>query len=304
MSYWRLRAANTVAARAFTRITPEALERLMRRFHGTSASGFLRRTVPSLGKGEHMTIGVIGPGDIGEVIVRKLRDADYPVKMANSRGPESLCGLAAKTGAMPVSVEQVVQNVDMLFIAVPQKAIQKLPKGLLNKAKKETIVIDVGNYYPFRDGRIDEIENGLTESVWVERQLGRPVVKVFNTISAKALAEAGRPAGSSDRVALPISGDDRKAKEIVAQLLDQIGFDSVDAGTIAESWRQQPGSPVYCTNPTKEELQLWLTKVDRSSLAANREKGLKAYLAVVDADYQTPVKAHRSVLIKEYSKRP
>src|SRR5207245_463887 len=88
------------------------------------------------GKGEHMNIGVIGPGDIGEVIVRKLRDADYPVTMANSRGPDSLRGLAAKTGAMPVSVEQVVQDVDILFIVVPQKAIPKLPKGLLNKAKK------------------------------------------------------------------------------------------------------------------------------------------------------------------------
>jgi predicted dinucleotide-binding enzyme len=246
-----------------------------------------------------MNIGVIGPGDIGEVIIRKVRDAGYRVTMANSRGPESLQRLAATTGAIPVSVEEVVQDVDMLFIAVPQKAIPKLPQGLLAKARQETIVIDVGNYYPFRDGRIEEIENGLPESAWVEKQIGRPVVKALNTIIAKALAEAGRPAGSRDRVALPISGDDPKAKERVAQLLDRIGFDSVDAGTIAESWRQQPGSPVYCTNPTKEELQLWLKNVDRSALVANRERGLKAYLAVVDADYQTQVKAHRSVLIKE-----
>src|SRR6267143_1605212 len=246
-----------------------------------------------------MNIGLIGPGDIGSVIVRKLRDAGYSVKMANERGPESLKDLAAKTGAIPVSIEQVVQDVDILFIVLPQKAIPELPKGLLNKAKKETIVIDVGNYYPFRDGRIDEIENGLTESVWVERQIGRPVVKVLNTIPSKALMAAGRPAGNRDRVALPISGDNPEAKEIVAQLIDRIGFDSVDAGAIAESWRQQPGSPVYCTNPTKEELQLLLKKVDRSSLATNREKALKAYLAVVDADYQTQVKAHRSVLIKE-----
>src|SRR6266550_2015768 len=267
----------------------------MRRFHGTSESGFLRRTVPSPGKGEHMNIGVIGPGDIGEVIVRKLRDADYPVKMANSRGPESLRGLAAKTGAMPVSVEQVVQNVDMLFIVVPQKAISKLPKGLLKKAKKETIVIDVGNYYPFRDGRIDEIENGLTESVWVERQIGRPVVKLLNTIPSKALMAAGRLAGSRDRVALPISGDNPKAKETVAQLIDRIGFDSVDAGTIAESWRQQPGSPVYCVNPTKEELQQGLKNVDRSSLITNKEKGTKAYRAVENADYQTQANAFRSL---------
>src|SRR6266487_1205538 len=246
-----------------------------------------------------MNIGLIGPGDIGSVIVRKLRDAGYPVKMANARGPESLKALAAKTGAIPVILEQVVQDVDMLFIVVPQKSIPELPKGLLNKAKKETIVIDVGNYYPFRDGRIDEIENGLTESVWVERQIGRPVVKVLNTIPSKALMAAGRLAGSRDRVALPISGDNPKAKEIVAQLIDRIGFDSVDAGTIAESWRQQPGSPVYCTNPTKEELQLWLKNVDRSSLATDREKGSKKYYALLDADYQAQIEAHRSVLINE-----
>src|SRR3989454_1603819 len=244
-----------------------------------------------------MNIGLIGPGDIGSVIVRKLRDAGYPVKMANARGPESLKALAAKTGAIPVILEQVVQDVDILFIVLPQKAIPELPKGLLNKAKKETIVIDVGNYYPFRDGRIDEIENGLTESAWVEKKIGRPVIKVLNTIPSKALMKASRVTGSGDRVALPISGDNPKAKEIVAQLIDRIGFDSVDAGTIAESWRQQPGSPVYCTNPTKEELRLWLKKVDRSSLAANREKGLKAYYPTRDADYQAQIEAHRSVLI-------
>src|SRR3984893_9342676 len=250
-----------------------------------------------------MNFGVIGPGDIGEVIIRKLIDAGYSVKMANSRGPESLEDLAAKTGAIPASFEQVVQDVDMLFIVVPQKAIPELPKGLLAKARQETIVIDVGNYYPFRDGRIEELENGLTESAWVERQIGRPVVKVLNSIIAKALAEAGRPAGSRDRVALPISGDDPKAKERVAQLIDRIGFDSVDAGTIADSWRQQPGSPVYCTNPTKEELQVWLKNVDRSALATDREKGLKAYVAVVEADYPTQVKAHRAVLVEEYGNK-
>src|SRR5246127_1154272 len=242
-----------------------------------------------------MNIGIIGTGQIGEVIIRKLGGAGYSVKMANARGPESLKDLAADTGAIPVSVEQVVQDVDMLFIVVPQKSIPELPKGLLNKAKKETIVIDVGNYYPFRDGRIDELENGLTESVWVERQIGRPVIKVLNTIPSKAFMASGRPAGSKDRVALPISGDNTKAKEIVAQLIDRIGFDSVDAGTIVESWRQQPGSPVYCVHSTKEELQQGVKKVDRSSLITNKEKGTKAYMLVADADYQTQVNAMRSV---------
>lgn len=242
-----------------------------------------------------MTIGVIGTGDIGSVIVRKLRDAGYAVKMANERGPESLKDLEAKTGAIPVSIEEVVQDVDVLFFALPQKAFPVLPKGLLDKARKETIVIDVGNYYPWRDGRIDEIETGLTESAWVEKQIGRPVVKVLNSIVYKALAEAGRPTGSRDRVALPISGDNPKAKEIVAQLIDRIGFDSVDAGTIAESWRQQPGSPVYCVNPTKKELQQGLRNVDRSSLPSNREKSTKAYRAAESADYQTQANAMRSV---------
>src|ERR1700756_5845739 len=193
-------------------------------------------------KGEPMNIGLIGPGEIGAVIVKQLRDAGYPVKMANSKGPDSLRKLAAETGAKPVSVEEVVQDVDVLFIVLPQKAIPELPKGLLNRTKKETIVIDVGNYYPFRDGRIDELENGLTESVWVERQIGRPVVKALNTIPSKALMAAGRPAGSRDRVALPISRDNSKAKEITAQLFDRMGFESVDAGTFVESWRQQPGT--------------------------------------------------------------
>jgi predicted dinucleotide-binding enzyme len=258
------------------------------------------------GKGETVNIGLIGPGEIGGVIVRKLRNAGYPVKMANSKGPDSLSKLAAETGAKAVSIEQVVQDVDVLFIAIPQKAIPKLPKGLLNEAKKETTVIDVGNYYPFRDDRIDEIENGLTDSAWVEKQIGRPVIKALNSIVSNSLEEAGRPAGSRDRVALAISGDNPKAKEVVAKLIDRMGFDSVDAGTIAESWRQQPGSPVYCTNPTKEELQKWLKNVDRSSLATKREKGMKAHFAVEHrdprtgtlikrTDYQTIVNAHRSV---------
>ena len=242
-----------------------------------------------------MNIGLIGPGEIGAVIVRKLRDAGYPVKMANSKGPDSLRKLAAETGAKPVSVEEVVQDVDILFLVLPQKAFPVLPKGLLNKPKKETIVIDVGNYYSWRDGRIDEIESGLTDSAWVEKQIGRPVVKVLNSIVYKALAGAGRPRGSRDRVALPISGDNPKAKEIVAQLLDRIGFDSVDAGTIAESWRQQPGSPCYCINPTKGELQQLLKNVNRSLLPTNREKGTEAYRAVADSDYQTQVNAMRSV---------
>src|SRR5437879_4312711 len=136
-----------------------------------------------------MNIGVIGIGDIGAVIVKKLRDAGYSVKMANSKGPDSLRELAAKTGAIPVSVEEVVQDVDILFLVLPQKAFPVLPKGLLNKAKKETIVIDVGNYYSWRDVSIDEIESGLTDSSWVEKQICLPIVNVLNCIGSNGLID-------------------------------------------------------------------------------------------------------------------
>jgi len=107
-------------------------------------------------------------------------------------------------------------------------------------------VIDTGNYYPqHRDGRIDGIEQGMTESAWVAQQLGRPVVKAFNNIYAKHLLEKGQPAGTPKRIALPVAGDDSSAKKVVMDLVNALGFDAVDAGTLAESWRQQPGSPVY-----------------------------------------------------------
>ena len=111
------------------------------------------------------------------------------------------------------------------------------------------IVIDTGNYYPQqRDGRLDEIEQGTTESRWVSQQLGRPVVKTFNNIYADHLLRLGRPAGDPQRIALPVAGDDPKAKQKVIELLDELGFDGVDAGTLDESWKQQPGTPVYGTD--------------------------------------------------------
>src|SRR6267154_5564466 len=113
-----------------------------------------------------MNIGMIGTEDINAVTVKKLRDAGYPVKIANSKGLDSLRELSAKTGAIPVSVEEVVQDIDILFLILPQKAFPALPKGLLNKVKKEVFVIDVNNYYSWHDGHIDEIESGLTNNAW------------------------------------------------------------------------------------------------------------------------------------------
>jgi hypothetical protein len=129
------------------------------------------------------------------------------------------------------------------------KNIPRLSPQLFQGVPDDTVVVDTGNYYPQqRDGRIDPIENGTTESRWVSQQLGRPVVKAFNNIYARHLLERGKPNGTAGRIALPVAGDDRRAKEVVIRLLDQLGFDGVDAGNLDESWRQQPGTPVYGTD--------------------------------------------------------
>jgi predicted dinucleotide-binding enzyme len=143
-------------------------------------------------------------------------------------------------------VEEAAQDADVLVVTIPQKAVPSLPVGVLDGLAEGAVVIDTGNYYPQqRDGRIDAIEQGQPESAWVAEQLGHPVVKAFNGIYAAHLLTHGRPAGDPERLALPVAGDDPAAKQVVLDLLDQIGFDGVDAGPLSESWRQQPGTPVY-----------------------------------------------------------
>ena len=138
---------------------------------------------------------------------------------------------------------------DLVVVAIPERNVPILPAGLFAATDERVVVVDTGNYYPRqRDGRIEAIEAGMPESRWVEQQLGRPVIKVFNNIFAQHLLELGRPAGTPGRIALPVAGDDGAAKAVVLRLVDQLGFDGVDAGGLDESWRQQPGTQVYTTN--------------------------------------------------------
>ncbi|NUQ21213.1 MAG: NAD(P)-binding domain-containing protein [Gemmatimonadaceae bacterium] len=195
-----------------------------------------------------MRIGIIGAGNIGGTLTRRLAAVGHDVSVANSRGPETLAGLARESGAKAVTVEEAARGKDVVIVTIPEKNIPRLPKGLFAGADR-TVVVDTGNYYPRnRDGRIDAIENGMTESRWVEQQLGHPVVKAFNNIYAKHLMERGQPKGAPTRIALPVAGDDVRAKAVVIQLLDELGFDGVDAGGLDESWRQQPATPVYATD--------------------------------------------------------
>ncbi len=195
-----------------------------------------------------MKIGIIGAGHIGGNLTRRLTSLGHEVKVANSRGPETLTDLAVETGATAVPVEEVVPGSELVVVSIPQKSVPQLPHGLFADAGDDLVVVDTNNYYHQRDGRIAEIEDGMTESRWVSQQLGRPVVKAFNNVYAQHLLERGQSAGSPGRIALPVAGDDDDAKAVVLRLIDELGFDGVDAGSLDESWRQQPGAPAYGTD--------------------------------------------------------
>ncbi|MCW2714791.1 MAG: putative dinucleotide-binding enzyme [Frankiales bacterium] len=203
-----------------------------------------------------MKIGIIGAGNIGGNLTRRLSALGHDVAVANSRGPQTLSELAAETGARAVHVGEAARDAEVVIVTIPQKNVADLSDGVLSRAADGAVVIDTGNYYPQqRDGRIEAIESGTTESRWVADQLGSPVVKAFNGIYAAHLLDAGRPPGAEDRRALPVAGDDATAKDVVIALLDELGFDAVDAGGLDESWRQQPGTPVYGASADVQEVR-------------------------------------------------
>ncbi|MGI5458126.1 NADPH-dependent F420 reductase [Streptomyces sp. CA-249302] len=193
-----------------------------------------------------MKIGIIGAGNIGGNLTRRLTALGHDVSVANSRGPETLTDLAKETGATPVPVEEAARGAEVVVVTIPLKAIPDLPAGVLDGAAADVAVIDTGNYYPQRDGRIAGIEDeGLTESAWTAREIGHTVIKAFNGTYAQDILDRPLPPGTPDRQALPVAGDDEQAKAKVRSLIDELGFDTVDTGTLADSWRQQPGTPVY-----------------------------------------------------------
>ncbi|MET3806280.1 putative dinucleotide-binding enzyme [Nakamurella sp. UYEF19] len=193
-----------------------------------------------------MKIGIIGAGQIGGTLTRRLTALGHQVAVSNSRDPETLADLATETGATAVWANQAANDADLVIVSIPQKNVPDLAGDLLAGAEPGTPVIETNNYYPKqRDGLIQEIESGTPESVWVAKHLGVPVVKVFNGIWWKHLLNRGKPQGAEGRIALPIAGADGPAKQAAFALVEELGFDAVDGGTLEESWRQQPGTPVY-----------------------------------------------------------
>jgi len=193
------------------------------------------------------TVGIIGSGMIGGTVARLSVAAGHRVVLSNSRGPETLQELVAELGplATAATAGQAAEAGDLVVVSVPVKAFAEIPaKPLAGK-----LVLDTGNYYPQRDGQLEELDTGaLTSSGLLQRYLDQAqVVKVFNNIFFKHLLSLARPSGAADRTALPIAGDDQAAKAAVTAYLDSIGYDAVDAGLLAESWRQEPGTPAYGT---------------------------------------------------------
>jgi 8-hydroxy-5-deazaflavin:NADPH oxidoreductase len=221
-------------------------------------------------KGIEMRIGIIGAGSMGGILARHFAKLGHHVSIANSRGPESLTKLAAEIGATSVSVVDAANAAEIVILAIPTKAVAELPRRLFANAPS-SVVVDVGNYHPrLRDGHIDAIDRGMPDSQWVAEQVGRPVVKAFNNIFAKSLLEKGAPRGTRGRIALSVYGGSSDAKAAVLRLVDDLGFDPIDAGVLGDSWRQQTGTPAYCRDLEAAALLRALAEADESRIAEYR----------------------------------
>jgi len=221
-----------------------------------------------------MEIGIIGVGNIGGTLARKLAGLGHDVRIANSRGPETLSEMAKEIGAAAVTVDEAARAKDLVIISIPEKAAPELPSEIFSNSP--AVIVDTGNYYPTRDGSIPEIEAGMNESVWVSKIIGKRVVKAFNHIFAASLAERGLPPGSPVRISLSIFGDDEADKQLVLSLINDIGFDGVDAGSLADSWRQQPGTPAYTIDVGVEARKAALAEADAGKIAEYRAQADEA----------------------------
>jgi 8-hydroxy-5-deazaflavin:NADPH oxidoreductase len=209
------------------------------------------------------TVGLIGAGHIGSQVARAAIASGYDVVISNSRGPETLVGLVSELGprARAGTTEEAAAAGDLVVVAIPLLAMGDVPvKPLLGKA-----VIDANNYYPRRDGNIAALDDdSVTSSELLQARLpGAHVVKAFNHIYARQITTDGTPPGTRNRRALVIAGNDPIAKARVAELIDGFGFDVVDAGPLAESWRIQPGMPGYVERLNADQLTAALASARR-----------------------------------------
>lgn len=224
-----------------------------------------------------MRIGILGTGHIGQTLVLKLSAAGHEVKVANSRGPETIGPDILASGGRAVTSAEAMKDVDVAVLSVPLNCVPNIAP-LTAHLGPDTVVVDTSNYYPERDGHIDAIDSGQAESLWVALELDRPVVKAWNAIGSDSLSRLGTPAGSPDRLAIPVAADSEQDRRVGLTLVEDTGFDAVDAGTLSESWRQQPGTPCYCTDLTREEMPAALSAADPSRSPKRRDIAFAAVM--------------------------
>lgn len=227
-----------------------------------------------------MKITVIGTGAVGGNLARRLSEAGHDVVAADARGPKAVAAEVLAAGVRAEGVDAAVADRDVIVLAVPFSVQSDLAE-LLAGVPDTTLIVDTSNYYPFMMGPVEAVDNGQVESVWSQEKLGRPIVKAWNAALAATQQTQGRPKGAADRIAIPVAADSAEARATVMQLVDDTGFDAYDAGVIADSWRQQPGTPAYCTELGLEDLGRALAAAEKDKAPITRDK-LMAYFGSLD----------------------
>ncbi|WP_241235986.1 MULTISPECIES: NAD(P)-binding domain-containing protein [Xanthomonas] len=247
-----------------------------------------------------MKIGILGTGFMGRVLARKLAAAGHDVKVANSRGPGSIAEEILETGAHAATAEEALQDVDVVILAMPHPGFEKI-RHLVAGLPEQTTVIDISNYFPGRDPVNPELDGDKAESEWVRDYFGRPIAKAWNSIGMLSFEINGRGKGEQGRIALPVSADRPQDQEIALRLVEDTGFDGFYAGCLADSWRQQPGSPVYITDLTFDEMGPALASAERDRLPKRRDLSAQVFAERVgeraSPDAETVVKIARALFI-------
>ncbi|KXX59481.1 NADPH-dependent F420 reductase [Rhodococcus sp. LB1] len=229
-----------------------------------------------------MRISVIGAGAIGGNIARRLSEAGHEVLVADARGPEAVAADVRKAGARAVDLDAATHDREVIILSIPFSKQPELA-GLLAGVSDDTVIVDTSNYYPGMNGHIEAVDNGQVESVWSAEQLGKPIVKAWNAALAGTQQTKGVLAGTLGRIAIPVAADSERARRTVMQLVDDTGFDPVDAGALAESWRQQPGTPAYCTELDVAELGQALAAADKDEAPRTRDRLGEHFASLAEA---------------------
>lgn len=222
-----------------------------------------------------MKIAILGTGHIGKILARKLSAVGYDVHAANSRGPGTIPAEVMEFGARAATSQEAIEDAQVLILSTPLSSIVAIAP-LLADLPTDTVIIDTSNYFPQRDGRIDAIDAGQAESEWVAEQLGRPIAKAWNSIGFDSLGKKGKPSGRRDRIAIPVAANSERDCNVAMAMVHDTGLDAIKAGTLAESWRQQPGAPCYCTDLTRAEIPAALAAAERARLPKRRDLAMSA----------------------------